>query len=799
MTSQHDSRPAHPAAPRPRAGNKEDEATHYGAAPLVDADATNYPPVPPAPADTGGTRYPGQPADPGRTNYDNPPPSDEGKATRQAAGAADPHVTRYTPPGAESDSLSDGRPPRRCGGYELLGELGQGGMGVVFRARQTALKRLVAVKMIRPRPTSAGRRAFKWARRHPVLATGLGVTALAVLAVTLLVGYGISERAAGRREQEKTRYELDTRQGQLEAEGAYATFLRQRDEALFHAVAGTEFAGMDPPASLAAARDAAGQALAAIPFDEDGRVVPSPHWKVQERAEVHDGCYELLLVLAGALLGPPGKQPGPTPAEVAEAGRYLDRAARLGPPTWAYHVCRARHLEALGQPAEACAECERARARRPATAADFFLQGDAFYREGDWAKARHAFDQALHRRPDHFWAQYYVALCDLSRNETLAAEEGLTAYLARRPEFVWTYLVRGGANIRLKEFEDAERDFRAATRLQRNADAEYALYANRGALFLEEGKYGQARADLDRARELKPERYQAYLNLALLARRRRDDPAALTLLEQALARNSPPAERALINSHRADILLRQGRIPGAAAACDAALRLRPGDTPTLAILATARLKAEQYAEAEQASTEYLRKGGRPDPDIYRGRGQARVQLGRYADTVQDYTSGLADRPDAELLNHRGWAYVFREAWKPARDDFAEALQLDPNEKEALVGHSLCRAMLGDYRTAAAEAEAAWRPRPGRVETMHNLACAFAQVTGRAAAQDAALAAHARARAVEALRAGLRLVPHDNRAAYWRERMSPDQALDPIRDSAEFRCLAREYAGDSAAN
>jgi tetratricopeptide (TPR) repeat protein len=653
------------------------------------------------------------------------------------------------------------------------------------------LGRFLAGEPIRARPPGWWERLGKWSRRHRTAAALVGVSGAALVSL-LLLGLWYTTR-------------LDA------ARARHHTFLERRDDAMFYGVYATWFENADVAENLKRTRTAVESALAAVDLSLDTEVGPAadPFLSDRENAELAAGCYQLLLVWAEAVLETPAASAGNTSqqkmakaqrTQVRQALDILDRAARLVQPTQAYHLRRARYLLLMDD--RPGAERERARADRlkSAGAIDHFALGEERFWQRDFDRAIGDFRNALAAQPDDFWSRFFLAWCYLGRGTAFDLKDAaatLEKCLEQRPGFLWTYLFRALVHEKQKAFSHAETDYRKVLALEPGEDARYVLYHSRGRLRLAQGKLDLAAADLLQAIALKPGPYP-HLLLGLVYQKQNKLDESNQELEQTIKLQPPAKYLSQCYHERARNLYSAGQYSEAVKACDQATQVLAGHAASYFTRACALLKLKRYPEVTRALDQFLSNKGQAATDFYRVRGQARLHLRDYSGSMADLTRVLEREPDAEIYRHRGWAFYFADAWKPALGDFEEAIRRDGENIDARIGRGLCRVMLGDYRAAVVDAENTFRRGPSNPEMVHNIACVFALAVGKVQADPEAgdkktLVSQYRERAIEAIRRALALLPPDQRPAFWRDKVLPDTALDAIRACEEFKKLATEYS------
>ena len=542
------------------------------------------------------------------------------------------------------------------------------------------------------------------------------------------------------------------------AEANYKEFVRHREDAQFY---GTVSENVDQKRYLAEARKAVQAALAIYGINDDTAESPSfpEHLAKDRQVQCTVACYELLLIGANV---------------EARLGQK-ERSARL--------TTRAGSLREQLPPQEAL---------------DHFHAGLALREQGKVKEASDRLVAALWEQPDHFWAKYFLSICDLQLLRPDRARNNLTECIRARPDFMILYVYRGFANGLLDEFDDAERDFSQTLKKLAAADASqkygalmmqqarYGIHINQAALCLRQVDLAKgpgqdafrrerlvaAEAYLAKASEVQSDHFASHRYLSLVYQRQKRLDEALEQADLAIekAASERPAVRAQLFGQRARLkrerneldgalddlakanklfpsvedYIEQGRIlfvqknfEEALTAYNNALRLRSTEADVYRLKADALRTLDREAEAVQALDKYKANGGKMSAEILRARGVMRGKLKLYQLALADLTQALELQPEPATYTARAWVLLATGAGQFAWDDFEEAIQLAPKAGEAYTGRALLHARQGRPKQAIADVETALYHGPKTHRLFWNASHVYAQLAAQLAADPAA--------------------------------------------------------------
>jgi eukaryotic-like serine/threonine-protein kinase len=518
--------------------------------------------------------------------------------------------------------------------------------GVVARLTDLYRKAEAATDEAESLAGTDGRRSERWAEVERDASAAVALTA----GEPGLADFPLVEPA--RRLLERARGQLANARQRSEHRSRLPSLRAAHGEAYFF---GSEYTGLEVAENARRSREAIGRGISLfeVELDRGGPPAVDPRFfSPQEARLIADRCCELLLLDAELLARPvPGEQVENLRERVRQAIGRVDRSERLFEPV-APSRCgaelRARLLEFLGEEEQA-RRVRDSLARIPERlAADRVLDALGHYRKEEFDKATGPLSLALRDQPDHFGAEYLLAICRLRSGRYQEAKEGLTRCLEQRPDFPWPRLLRSYASLELRQYRESEADLDAVLADPPDELAGYVARVNRGALLVRQRQWDAAEADLLRAIALRPSVPSAHLNLAL-ARLQRFDGSAVEHAGLLLS-PGPAVPLGAMEAARADAR------KGALAALDEGVARCPTSSRIFHERGRVRLAMADFAGARedfrQAITQATGRGATStlaDDLIELGRLQARD--GQAEDAVRSLRAALAIRPD-KAVAHR---------------------------------------------------------------------------------------------------------------------------------------------------
>ena len=172
-------------------------------------------------------------------------------------------------------------------------------------------------------------------------------------------------------------------------------------------------------------------------------------------------------------------------------------------------------------------------------------------------------------------------------------------------------------------------------------------------------------------------------------------------------------------------MLQEQKLPEALASFDAAATVRRDHPLAQRLRAETLFQLGRYQEVVEAFDIYL-ETGKPLESVYRGRGLARAELGKYPAAIEDYSRALELHPTSAVHAYRGWAYLLCESPKLAERDFQLAIDLDSKNGDAYNGRGFVEATQGKKREAVRDADEAVRQGPASAQLLYNASRIYAR-------------------------------------------------------------------------